>query len=54
MRSKLPGCTSVELLVAGKGCARCAPGPETVFAGCGDVAKAGAAVEGVSKVLMNR
>jgi len=36
--SKLPGCTSVDLLVAGKG--------------CGDVASAGAAVTGVSKVLV--
>eukprot|EP00435_Cladocopium_sp_Y103_P043530 s1410_g12.t1 len=36
--SKLPGCTSVDLLVAGKG--------------CGEVAKAGASAEGVSKVLV--
>ncbi|CAJ1412609.1 unnamed protein product, partial [Effrenium voratum] len=36
--AKLPGCTSVDLLVAGRG--------------CGDVAKAGAAIQGVSKVLV--
>ena len=36
--SKLPGCTSVDLLVAGKG--------------CGEVAKAGASTQGVSKVLV--
>eukprot|EP00931_Biecheleriopsis_adriatica_P086146 TRINITY_DN60865_c0_g1_i1.p1 TRINITY_DN60865_c0_g1~~TRINITY_DN60865_c0_g1_i1.p1 ORF type:complete len:342 (+),score=86.95 TRINITY_DN60865_c0_g1_i1:42-1067(+) len=36
--SKLPGCTSIDLLVAGKG--------------CGDVAKTGAAAAGVSKVLL--
>eukprot|EP00440_Ansanella_granifera_P006134 gb/GFBE01006656.1/.p1 GENE.gb/GFBE01006656.1/~~gb/GFBE01006656.1/.p1 ORF type:complete len:342 (+),score=94.01 gb/GFBE01006656.1/:1-1026(+) len=36
--SQLPGCTSVSLLVAGKG--------------CGDVAKEGAAAAGVSKVLV--
>ncbi|CAK9058829.1 unnamed protein product [Durusdinium trenchii] len=36
--SKLPGCTSVDLLVAGKG--------------CGEVAKAGASTQGISKVLV--
>ncbi|CAE7388329.1 ETFA [Symbiodinium sp. CCMP2592] len=36
--SKLPGCTSVDLLVAGKG--------------CGEVAKEGATAQGVSKVLL--
>ena len=57
-RSKLPGCTSVDLLVAGKGPARKLPLMQTGAlraetlgkAGCGEVAKAGASTQGISKV----